>query len=358
MPSVYDLDRAAAEALLAEEPRWRIDQLFHGLYREGRPVEEIATLPRALREALAAQLGPSLEVRARSEADEGATTKLVLAAPDGALVETVVMRYADRISVCVSSQAGCAMGCRFCATGQAGFQRHLGIGEILAQLALAQRSVHPARLTHVVFMGMGEPLANAQTVIAAIRRIRSDLGISPRRVTVSTVGIVPGIRRLAEADLPVTLAVSLHAATNAKREPLVPVNRRYPIEAILAAAHAYQEATGRRVTLEWALIAGVNDTEEDARELADRARVLHAHVNLIPLNPTPGSAMVGTDPAGVARFAEWLAQRGVNATVRETRGSDIDAACGQLAASVALRARPALLATSYPLRMGSGRMRA
>lgn len=340
MASIYELDRAAVRSLVAW-PDWRIEQLFHGLYREGQSLEAISTLPARMRRELASHVERDLVERRHDEADGGGTVKFALEATDGALVETVVMRSAHRVSVCVSSQAGCAMGCRFCATGQGGFVRHLRVGEILAQLAIAQRAVRPRRVTHVVFMGMGEPLANVGVVIEAIRRIRTDFGVSPRRVTVSTVGIVPGMRRLAEADLGVTLAVSLHAANDVARSDLVPMNRRYSIDAVLGAAREFSEATGRRVTLEWALIAGVNDRDHDAVELAERARSLGAHVNLIPLNPTPGYPMVGTDARGVARFARRLRSLGVNATVRDTRGRSIDAACGQLAADVARGQRAA-----------------
>jgi 23S rRNA (adenine2503-C2)-methyltransferase len=332
--SIYDLEPDALAALLADEPAWRIEQLRHGLYREGRPLEDVSTLPRTLRARLRAAVGPDLELAAKQVADEGRTVKLALRAPDGALIETVLMRYDDRTSVCVSSQAGCAMGCRFCATGQAGFIRHLRAGEILEQVAWAQRVQVTGRISHVVFMGMGEPLANAGAVVEAIGRLRSDVGISPRRITVSTVGIVPGIHRLRTTRLPVTLAISLHAANDALRSELVPMNRRYPIEAVLEAGANWSRATGRRLTLEWALIAGVNDRHRDAVELAARARSLGAHVNLIPLNPTPGYPMVGTDEAGVRRFARQLRELGVNVTVRDTRGRDIDAACGQLATSL------------------------
>ncbi|ACU53133.1 radical SAM enzyme, Cfr family [Acidimicrobium ferrooxidans DSM 10331] len=352
MASVYELDRAAVRALVPW-PDWRIEQLFHGLYHEGQRLEAISTLPARMRAELASHLDPGLTERRREHADDGETVKFALEAADGALVETVVMQSARRISVCVSSQAGCAMGCRFCATGQAGFVRHLGVGEIVEQLAIAQRSVRPRRLTHVVFMGMGEPLANASVAIEAIRRIRADFGISPRRVTVSTVGIVPGIRRLAHADLGVTLAVSLHAANDAARSDLVPMNRRYGIDAVLDAAQEFSELTGRRVTLEWALIAGVNDRDRDATELAGHARRLAAHVNLIPLNPTPGYPMVGTDPDGVARFARRLRSLGVNVTVRDTRGRSIDAACGQLAADVARGGPAGASAVRFARRMVS-----
>jgi 23S rRNA (adenine2503-C2)-methyltransferase len=245
------------------------------------------------------------------------------------------MHYPDRATVCVSSQAGCAMRCSFCATGQAGFTRHLSTGEIVEQVVAARRAAAPARLSNVVFMGMGEPLANYDRVWAAIVRLHDDLGLSARHVTVSTVGVVPGIRRLALEGLPVNLAVSLHAANDRLRNSLVPLNRRYPIAMLVEACRQYLTAKNRRLSFEWALIAGVNDRPGDAAELAELARPLGAHVNLIPLNPTPGYAVRGTSPLGVRTFRDQLKGLGVNATVRRNRGTDIDAACGQLAAGAA-----------------------
>jgi len=251
---------------------------------------------------------------------------------DGSRVETVLMRYPRRATVCVSSQAGCAMGCTFCATGQSGFARHLTAGEIVEQVVVARRAATPDRLSNVVFMGMGEPLANYDRVWEAVTRIHDHLGLSARHLTISTVGVVPGIRRLAQEDLPVNLAVSLHAANDHLRNRLVPLNKRYPLSLLMEACRQYQAAKGRRLSFEWALIAGVNDRPSDAVELSERARPLGAHVNLIPLNPTPGYPALGTGAAGVRSFRDSLGRLGVNATVRQNRGSDIDAACGQLAA--------------------------
>ena len=241
--------------------------------------------------------------------------------------------YKDRSTVCVSSQAGCAMACGFCATGQEGFRRHLKTGEIVEQVIRARRAATPRRLSNVVFMGMGEPLANYDAVWRAIRRIHGDLGLSARHITMSTVGLIPGIEAMAEEALPVSLAVSLHAATDELRSELVPINRRYPIDDLAAACQRYVDASGRRLSFEWALIAGVNDTEEQAIALAELCRELRAHVNLIPLNPTPGYLTVGTDADGVRQFQRWLLDRNTNATIRRNRGTDIDAACGQLRAS-------------------------
>jgi 23S rRNA (adenine2503-C2)-methyltransferase len=290
-------------------------------------------LPAALRDALAHAMPPALTEQARQSADSGETTKWLWTLHDGARIETVLMRYPDRVTVCVSTQAGCAMACQFCATGQAGFQRHLSQGEIVEQVAAAMRDAAPRRLSNVVFMGMGEPLANYDRVWGAVVRLHGEMGLSARHLTLSTVGIVPGIRRLAAETLPVNLAVSLHAANDALRNELVPINRRYPLAELAAACSAYVEASGRRLSIEWALIDGVNDRDLDATELAAFARPLGAHVNLIPLNPTPGYPVVGSPPARVRLFRDLLAARRVNATIRVTRGAEIDAACGQLAAA-------------------------
>jgi 23S rRNA (adenine2503-C2)-methyltransferase len=226
------------------------------------------------------------------------------------------------------------MGCGFCATGQAGFQRHLTAGEMVEQVirASAEARAGGRRLSNVVYMGMGEPLANYERVWASVERIRDELGLSARHLTLSTVGIVPGIRRLARERLAVNLAVSLHAANDQLRDTLVPVNRRYPLPALMEACRAYADAKGRRLSFEWALMDGVNDRPRDVAELATLTRPLRAHVNLIPLNPTPGWPTRGTPPHRVRAFRDELVGLGVNATVRRNRGTDIDAACGQLAA--------------------------
>jgi 23S rRNA (adenine2503-C2)-methyltransferase len=228
------------------------------------------------------------------------------------------------------------MACSFCATGQAGFRRHLTSGEILEQVAAAIRAARPRRLSNIVFMGMGEPLANFGNLWPAIERIHDDFGVGARSMTVSTVGIIPGIRRLTAAPLPVGLAVSLHAATGELRNELVPINRRYPIPDLMEACADYREETGRRVSFEWAMIDGVNDTDEQARHLARLATSVRAHVNLIPLNPTPGYPVQGTPPARIAAFRSLVERLGATVTIRSTRGSDIDAACGQLAAAGAV----------------------
>jgi 23S rRNA (adenine2503-C2)-methyltransferase len=339
-PTRYDLDREDLGTLLdvvaPGQPRYRADQLWDGLHRRLLGPEEVTELPRPLRALLGDHpaLSLALEPDGEWEADEGTTRKWVWRLADGARIETVLMHAGARSTVCVSTQAGCAMACGFCATGQAGFERHLRVGEIVEQVARAARAAADdgRRVSHVVFMGMGEPLANYDATWAAVHRLHDDLGLSARRLTISTVGVVPGIRRLAGEDLPVNLAVSLHAADDALRDELVPLNRRYPLAQLSAACHDYIEATGRRLSLEWALIAGVNDRPVDAAHLAAFARPLGAHVNLIPLNPTPGYAVVGSAPSAVRAFRDALGDAGVNVTVRRTRGREIAAACGQLAA--------------------------
>jgi 23S rRNA (adenine2503-C2)-methyltransferase len=339
--SRYEPGREALADLLAGEPRYRVDQVWDGLYRRLASPTELTDLPKALRVRLEEDLPPALTPVTESVGDGGATVKWLFALDGGARVETVLMHYRDRTTVCVSTQAGCAMGCGFCATGQAGFQRHLTTGEVVEQVVAAARRARDEgrRLGNVVFMGMGEPLANYDRVWPAVVRLHDDLGLSARHLTLSTVGLVPGIRRLAGEGLPVNLAVSLHAANDALRDELVPINTRYPLSVLMGACADYLRAKGRRLSFEWALIEGTNDRPSDAAELAELARSLPlpAHVNLIPLNRTPGYPTRGTPPAGVARFRDWLDGLGVNATVRRNRGTAIDAACGQLAARVTLR---------------------
>jgi 23S rRNA (adenine2503-C2)-methyltransferase len=232
------------------------------------------------------------------------------------------------------------MNCSFCATGQAGFTRHLSTGEIVEQVVAAIAEARPKRVGNVVFMGMGEPLANYDPMWAAVERLHNELGFSARHLTVSTVGLVPGIRRLAKETLPVNLAVSLHAANDQLRNRLVPINKRWPLAALISACHEYRAMKGRRLSFEWALIDGVNDRPSDALELTALVRPLGAHVNLIPLNPTPGYLTQGSPPAQVRAFRARLVAEGVNATVRRNRGTEIGAACGQLAGSVTLRPQP------------------
>jgi len=335
--TLYDVDRTELGALLTGEPRFRVDQVWEGLYTQRRAPEDLTNLPKALRSRLAAELPPALRPVAESSSDGGDTVKWLWEMADGATIETVLMHYPGRSTVCVSTQAGCAMGCGFCATGQAGFERNLGVGEIVEQVVHAWRraeaSSPPRRLNNVVFMGMGEPLANYDRTWAAVTRLHDDLGLGARHLTLSTVGVVPGIRRLATEALPVNLAVSLHAANDTLRDELVPINRRYPLAELHDACAAYLAAKNRRLSFEWAMIDGVNDRAADAEELADFARSLRAHVNLIPLNATPGWPTTGSPPERVAAFRDMLIDLRVNATIRANRGTDIDAACGQLRAN-------------------------
>ncbi len=344
--TLYDASGAQLSEVMVGEPAYRIKQMWSGLYEQFQEVDQITTLSTALRQRLNEELPTSLKLVRESVSDKGDTIKFLWQLADGNYpIETVLMHYADRVTVCVSTQAGCAMACGFCATGQAGFNRQLTVGEIVEQVVRAARHAkqRKQRVANIVFMGMGEPLANEPAVWGAVERIHGDMGISARHITISTVGIVPGIRTLTTRPLPVNLAVSLHAARDDLRNDLVPINKRYPINELMSACRDYLREKHRRISFEWAMIAGVNDTARDASELAKLALSLKptAHVNLIPLNPTPGFATRGTDMAGVRRFADRLSDRGVNATVRRNRGTDIDAACGQLAAGqpVVLKAR-------------------
>ena len=337
VPAPYDLQRDELEHILSGEPAYRTRQVWDGLHLRVQRPEDMTELPEAMRARLAEALPPALTEVSRQSADNGETTKWLWSLHDGAQVETVLMHYPDRVTVCVSTQAGCAMACQFCATGQAGFQRQLSAGEIVEQVAVAMRTAQPRRLSNVVFMGMGEPLANYDRVWRAVTRLHGEMGLSARHLTLSTVGIVPGIRRLATEALPVNLAVSLHAANDALRNVLVPINQRYPLAMLAQACDEYVQASGRRLSIEWAMIHDTNDRGSDANELSQFARPLGAHVNLIPLNPTPGYAVRGSSAARVRQFRDQLESLGVNATVRMTRGADIDAACGQLAAAVTLR---------------------
>ena len=338
--SRYDADREDLDALIAEVgettdtavPSYRVNQLWQGLYSDLVDPKDITTLPKALREALAERLPAALVEDTRSVGDDGDTVKWLWRLADGSLIETVLMHYENRSTVCISTQAGCAMACGFCATGQMGFDRHLSTGEIVEQVVRAQMEAGDRRISNVVFMGMGEPLANYDRTWAAVERLHGALGLSARHLTISTVGVIPGIRRMATERLPVNLAVSLHAADDELRDELVPINRRYPLADLAEACAEHVAATGRRLSFEWALIHDVNDRLEDAGRLAAYARPLGAHVNLIPLNPTPGWPTRGSSPARVREFASEIRSRGGNATIRKTRGTGINAACGQLRA--------------------------
>lgn len=335
---LYLVDPARLEEVVGDsEPAFRVRQLRSWLYQT--PVMTTAAmtnLPTELRERLAPDLWPfQLEVEQVTDAET--TRKWLFRTGDGHAIETVLMGYPQRATLCVSSQAGCALACTFCATGQFGFERHLEPGEIVAQVMFAQAFLRnvgmpgaPDHLTNVVFMGMGEPLANYRRVRESIRRMIEEVGLSARAITVSTVGLVPGIKKLADEPWPVNLAISLHAADDQVRSSMLPINDRHPIAQVVDAAAYFFAAKGRRVSLEWTMIRDVNDTDRQADRLAEIARRLGAHVNLIPMNPTPLTADRPSTPERIERFKNRLREHGVNVTIRDTRGRDIDAACGQL----------------------------
>lgn len=335
---LYSLDLPALEDLLASwgESPTTARQVWHGLYRDfATGPEQIESLPPRVRQRLVAETTVCLPaVKARQEDPGGETRKDLLELADGEQVEVVLLRYGERRSACISTQVGCACGCRFCATGQMGFVRHLTTGEIVAQVLHVQRELaaRGRRLTNVVLMGMGEPLLNYDRTLSAVRRLVDPRGValSPGRITLSTVGIVPGIERLAAEDLPIKLAVSLHAATDALRSHLVPVSRRHPLDHLFAALRRYTERTQRRVMLEWVMIAGVNHAPAQAEALAARLAGMRAHVNLIRLNPTQGYEGRSASPAALEAFAAVLDRAGVPHTVRQRRGRAICAGCGQL----------------------------
>jgi 23S rRNA (adenine2503-C2)-methyltransferase len=343
-----DLDPPARREAAAQlgEPPFRGDQLSrHYFARLTDDPDQMTDLPASSRTVLAAELLPRLLTSERElSCDQGMTRKTLWRTVDGARVESVLMRYPDRATICVSSQAGCGMGCPFCATGQAGLTRNLSAAEITGQVVAGARVLaeggaggSPARLSNVVFMGMGEPLANYASVLAAVRRVTDPqphgLGISQRQVTVSTVGLVPAMRRLTAEGLTVTLAVSLHAPDDELRDELVPVNRRWPVAEVLDTAWAYAAQTGRRVSIEYALIRDINDQPWRADALGALLAGRLAHVNLIPLNPTPGSKWTASTPRAMDEFVRRIEEHRVPVTVRDTRGSEIDGACGQLAAA-------------------------
>jgi len=335
-----DLDpvgRREAVVALGEKP-FRAEQLSRH-YFAGHLPEQMTDLGGAVRDKLAGDLLPPLLSVVRAvETDDGDTVKTLWRGHDGTLVESVLMRYPERTTVCISSQAGCGMACPFCATGQAGLTRNLSTAEIVEQVVAAQRTeaARGGRVSNVVFMGMGEPLANYNRVVGAVRRIVDPaphgLGIGQRSVVVSTVGLVPAMRRLAEEGLQVTLALSLHAPDDELRDTLVPVNTRWPVREVLGAALDFTRTTGRRLSIEYALIRDVNDQPWRADLLARLLKHKLVHVNLIPLNPTPGSQWDASPKAAEREFVRRLTSAGVNATVRETRGREIAGACGQLSA--------------------------
>lgn len=324
---------------IGDEPSYRADQLRHWLYKAPvRRASSMTNLPPGMRDALADRLWP-FAVEQELTGDGGRTKKWLFRLPDGPAIEAVLMGYSRRTTLCISSQAGCALGCTFCATGQYGFDRHLEAGEIVSQVAYANAFLReegiegsPRRVTNVVFMGMGEPLANYDRVRESLRRMIEVMGMGARSVTVSTVGVVPGIDRLADEPWQVGLAISLHAADDELRSSLVPINRRWPIDELVRAAVDFREKTGRRVSIEWTLMDGVNDSLDQARKLAAIARRMRAHVNVIAMNPTPLSHELPSREGAIKAFMAELEESGTSATRRHMRGLDIDAACGQLRA--------------------------
>ena len=354
---IYDLDFPTLTNLLKEwnEPAYRAKQIWQGLYQQlYNSPEQFTNLPKSLRDKLAEHFTFSaFMVKTYLDSSDGFTRKTLFELPDEHLIEAVLMRYGDpadnpqisasptgrgaknRRTLCISTQAGCAMGCVFCATGQMGFKRHLTSGEIVAQVMYYARMLRDVNesVTNIVLMGMGEPFHNYDNTMAAVDRLNDPDGFNfgARRFTISTVGLVPQIRRFADEKRQVNLAISLHAADDDERLAIMPVNKRYKIEDVIEACRYYVAQTGRRVTFEWALINGVNDTPEIAQKLAARLKGLLCHVNAIPLNPTVGYAGRATDRQRAFVFKETLEQAGIPCTIRMRRGIDIQAGCGQLA---------------------------
>ncbi|PKN94234.1 MAG: 23S rRNA (adenine(2503)-C(2))-methyltransferase RlmN [Chloroflexi bacterium HGW-Chloroflexi-6] len=341
-PLVYDLDMPALTNLVKEwgEPAFRAKQIWQGLYKNiWTQPEDFSNLPKSLREKMSANLrfnvlSPTLKL----DSTDGQTRKTLFKLPDGRQIEAVLMRYERRRTLCISTQVGCAMGCTFCATGQMGFSRHLSSGEIVAQVMYYARLLQEEDdvVTNVVLMGMGEPFHNYDNTMQAIDRLNDADGYNfgARRFTISTSGLVPAIRQFADEKRQVNLAVSLHAAEDAKRVSMMPINKRYNIEELIAACREYVQKTGRRITFEWALIHEVNDSPEEARKLAALLRGLLCHVNAIPLNPTTGYSGQPTTKERAAAFKAALEESGIPCTIRMRRGIDIQAGCGQLASRV------------------------
>jgi 23S rRNA (adenine2503-C2)-methyltransferase len=338
-------DELAAWVAARGEPSYRARQIADAVWKDGGVTDPsaIRTLPPSLRDGLVDDF--SFDTMADTEirlADGGQTEKALHRLEDGALIESVLMHYPargtsrERHTLCISSQAGCAVGCPFCATGELGAGRDLEVAEIVDQARHAQRRLmaRDSRLTNVVFMGMGEPLLNLDRVLAAVEALNDArrFGLGARHITVSTSGVVPGIRRLTALGPQFTLAVSLHAARDALRDVLVPLNRRWPVAEVVEAARDHARATGRRITYEATMIGGVNDTDLDAGSMADLLRGDHAHVNLIPMNPVAHTPWQASPMPVIERFAATLRDAGISTTIRRNRGQEVGAACGQLAA--------------------------
>ncbi len=338
MKHLYDLsfDELAAFIVSMGQPKFRTRQVWEWMYKKAvSSFDEMSNLPLSFRQKLEerAVLETAVVVSNQLSSDKQ-TRKVLFQLPDGQYVETVFMGYRRRRTICISTQAGCAMGCVFCATGQMGFVRHLTVGEIVAQAIYFSRDLvaKGERITNIVLMGMGEPLHNYKNTLAAIDRLNDEngLNIGARKITISTVGMVPAILRYADEGRQTPIAISLHAATNAERDKLIPVNKKWPIEDIIDACHYYIEKTGRRITFEWALISGQNDTIEQAQALGRLVHGMLCHVNLIPLNPTTGFSGDPSSRERIDAFQQELEKYQVSSTVRLRRGIDIQAGCGQL----------------------------
>lgn len=339
VPLIYDLSKEAIDQLVLSwgEPGYRADQIYHALYHQLHPSPlDMTTLPLTLRDRLDREFRfDALTSVAEARSSDGETEKQLFSLPDGQQVEAVLMRYEQRRTACISTQAGCGMGCVFCATGQMGLKRNLTSGEIISQVLFFARALEDQgdRLTNLVVMGMGEPFQNYDATMVALERLNDPQGFKfgARRMTVSTVGLVPRIRQFTEEGRRFNLAVSLHAATDRLRDQLVPINKRFPLESLLSACKEYVERSGRRITFEWALIAGVNDGLEQARSLSQLIQGMLCHVNLIPLNPTKGYDGTPASTSTADSFCGILSDSGISCTVRLRRGIDIEAGCGQLA---------------------------
>jgi 23S rRNA (adenine2503-C2)-methyltransferase len=338
MTNLYNLTQEELITLLASwgQPKYRAQQVWEWLYKKyAQSYDDMSNLPQALRQRLATETELALPEPVFSQfSSDGFTKKVLFKLADGQYIETVLMRYDKRNTICMSSQAGCAMGCVFCATGQMGFFRHLTVAEIVGQYTFFGRELlaEGERISNVVLMGMGEPLHNYEMTLTAVDRLTDPSGIDlgARKITISTVGLIPAIRRYADEKRQTPLAVSLHAATDEERDKLIPINRKWPIADLMEACHYYIAQTGRRLTFEWALIRGQNDTVEQAEKLGQLVQGMLCHVNLIPLNPTNGYDGLPSDPTRVQAFTAKLAEYGVSSTVRVRRGIDIQAGCGQL----------------------------
>lgn len=336
--TLLDLHYEELGRRLPDLPSYRVRQIWYGAYRDlATSYDDITTLPLDLRAELARRLPfPVLDLLEAATSERGDARKVLYRLADGETVESVEMIYPDRVTACVSSQVGCPIGCPFCATGQSGFVRDLAPGEIVAQVLRAAARVREVdrRLSHVVYMGMGEPLLNYDATMKSVRILNDKRGfaLGARSFTISTAGIPPAIDRLAEEGLQVNLAISLHAADDPTRDRLVPVNRRYPVATVLAAARRYAARTHRRVTFEFALIDGANDSDRHADTAARLLSGILCHVNLIPYNDTPNATAKPSSPDRIQGFAERLEHHGIVVTIRRSMGTDIDAGCGQLRA--------------------------